>query len=65
MRGVVLVGQGRGDLRVLHQIAQTRDGALREGQHAGGDARLERGVVGAPVPLRTVRPSLEGLGIDE
>ncbi len=65
VRRVVLEGQGRGDLRVLHQLAQAGHGGLRERQHAGGDALLERGVLGAAAPLRAVRPRAEGPGAAE
>ena len=65
MSGVVLEGQWGGSLHVLHQVGQTGDGGLRESQHAGGDALLEGGVVGAAVALRAVGPRRERFGIAE
>ena len=65
MGGVVLEGQGSGSLHVLHQVGQTGNGGFRKSQHAGGDALLEGGVIGAAVALRAVGPRRERFGIAE
>ena len=63
--GVVLVGERRGDLHVVHQIAQARCRAIRQLQHAAGDALLEGGVLGASVSSGVLGPLLERLRVAE
>ena len=63
--GVVLVGQRRGGLHVVHELGQPRNRALSQLQQAVGDALLQGGVLGASASSGVVGPLLEGLRIAE